>query len=1195
VGIQQLSLKGDFWRGKTSQNTSDRGQRRFIQLENCYVSGDGSELRHWPGFSCILDLSEENNSLGYARHLTEAVRPIFQTSPSETYQYYYGGTDERAQSLTTRAKPTHLHWFEQVGDTLLIGGESRFRESPVYRTRTPGQLLVMVSVGDVGGKWTIVMSNSVVANSVSDATGPGLNGLNVANVVYIEGINVADATLQAAIDANLNGRMHEVKAISGSTVTLHTTTSVGIGLTAIGTMADPYLYRVSYNRTNVYSTPNGNDPYTDVLNNRPSDPDALTSWRVIDALSRTDADKPCFPAWVANRQRDFSDQITASIFEGIGVNSTGRGVSRREGRTLPYRMNPECATDRVIVAAPGYGCMFQVPLKVPTQPQFDFPFPSPGGDDVGPLAASNSLYDMPRSLGIPKGRLIDSYYTVPQPSPSQSGDYTFNLTLFAGSPEFAFPPGEYLIAIAYEDEALGEEGLASEPITVAIPANDWSYAPTIHYIHPGYIMPECLATKVNIYMAGPGEEAMAFYASFPLMDNSVGASIAHDTDARLSGVYGFNASISPDNFNSIKRTIILPTIGDGTTPTDVLDAERLAPQSASMPRGAEACRYVRGVLLAGGAMGNSGPSGQLWNGKASMRYQPAVGYDERDEMHIRVHGDDYEVPTEGMDGDAQSSTLGIGGRAFPDAYQGIEAISKTLWPVGSINQRIDRVVNRKTVSLTGASLNYERIRLSREVFDRVRDAGSSPNAVTALNTDKDIWYLMPKGQLQISDPGAPYRASKAAIKITDPKRGDDIVAIGDLAGTAIVCSRRETYSFAWYKNPGSEEPNLVHNEIGCIAANSMVEFDGGLAWLSARGPVAMGASLQFIGKDVEEDFTGANKRYLHDARGMMRHAFGAHDPSRSLVLWGLVTDETATIEWEGEDVTWANATDEQKSRFPCDEILAWNYRSNAFSTWVPPEGLEALWMRVLRDEAGEERLCFLAADGRIYAFDDAANDSAMTTTYAIEGTVTAKQLTATTTISFTLTGGTGVNGTVPTGHSGDRRHLRAGMLFEIIDTDNHVVAETTIASITTSSSTGATVVLSAAQTWGAGYTVRVGARQRATIVGTYIGAEAGVANLNVQGVTMRYSLHGNGTAHAKCSLLKLNFQQAASADKVKAMTPDDGWDYLGNAQIGEPADKRIGRRIDFKRGGADGTDIAVKLVVSGSAQTRIEDIALEVA
>ena len=99
-------------------------------------------------------------------------------------------------------------------------------------------------------------------------------------------------------------------------------------------------------------------------------------------------------------------------------------------------------------------------------------------------------------------------------------------------------------------------------------------------------------------------------------------------------------------------------------------------------------------------------------------------------------------------------------------------------------------------------------------------------------------------------------------------------------------------------------------------------------------------------------------------------------------MWGLLRRDSSeaprslTINYEGADYTTASETlsDKILSRFPCDEILIWSYRANAFSHWRPPAGLEVYWMRPLRDKAGRVRMCFLAADNRIYALDDAWSD-----------------------------------------------------------------------------------------------------------------------------------------------------------------------------------------------------------------------------
>lgn len=1112
MGQRLLSVKGETgWRGKSTQSVSDRGQRRFLKLENCYVSADGSEIRQFPGYTLLWDGSSAN-TFGYAGYAVDAVKPIFETTPSETYQLLSYQETARLLKMRARAKPVHFHGFEQVGDTTVIWGESRFREVPLLdasRVR-----LTIGSISVVSGRWVLNMvkatdgtAGTIAGLSTDDASGAGLNGVEPDNVVYVEGVTVTDATLQGLINTNLNGSCHEVKARSGSALTLHTTTSATA--TSVAVSAGD-VHKVRPSRSNTYSTPNAVAAYDADYDKRPDDPDALTSWRIVLPLLYNDSTtQECYPAWVANRQRDFGDglhQPTAVYMDVEGLwtrDDKRRGASRREQRQLPYRTNSEAAQDRIILAAPGYGCMFQIPLKVPIDPD-NWPS-TPDLPGYGIAVQSNDIYDKPRALGIPKARLIDSPYTPAAPSPGifQPGAQGFNFNavpIASGSPEFGLAAGEYLVSIAFEDEALGEEGLASEPITVTIPANDYAYTIAINYIHPGYVMPECLALKCNVYIAPPGETAMAYYTSFPLGNRpaTAGLTVYFEQSYDTSSKYGL-LQTSPDDPKALYGHYELPMLGDGSDISAELDAERLAPQSASMPRGSEACRYIRGVLLAGGNTGNEGGSLQLWAGIGSLLFGTNAAEMEPNELIIRAHGQSTAaIPGSATDGGSAGSTLGTAGRYFPDAYSGIDVTSLDLFPSGATNQTVDRVVNPRTIDLNnpGSAIHHnERLQLIRDIFDRTRTAGSSPTTVSLSRPNRTIWYRMPKGQLQIGDPGAPSRSSKAAIQFIDPNRGDDITAIGQLAGSALICSRRETYSMSWYRVPGGEVPQLISNEHGCIAANSMVEFDGGVAWLGERGPVAMGGTLQYVGADVQEDFFGSTKRYLHDSRGMMRHSWGCHDATRGIVMWGLITsDNDLSITYQGNpDTTWTLSTDEAKSRFPCNEVLVWSYRANAFSTWVPPQPI--FWMRQVRVADGSMVTAYLAEDGNLYYLNDAA-----------------------------------LNG------------------------------------------------------------------EDTTIVSTYIGAET-MDNLSVQGVQMRYTLYGTGTNEADIKLLKSDFGDDGSVPNLpltRGATSD--WQDLGSATlaVGDDETWRLGQRRRFTHLGVDAEEVAVKIVIRGTAQARIADIALEV-
>ena len=1204
MGSRLISFKGDSnaWRGQSTLSVSDRGQRRFLKLRNCYVSSDGSEIRSFPGFYGLWDNNEAANPNGWAgRVTTDILRPIYRTSPNEVYQYGYNATsplDTRVQTLEARAKPVHYHGFEQVGDTIVVWGESRFREVPIYSAARA--TLGVTSIDNSTGTWRITLTGTAGSNTVSNVTGAGLNGLSLSNrYVYAEGWTVANPASQAIVDAELNGKVHAIASFAGGPTvlvltSLSSTTGITTALTTTGSIG-----LVRPNRSGSYPTAAGtqNSPYTTVLVDRPDDFDALTSWRILTPLGG-DTRKVCHPAWVANRRRDCGDKIAASgLTEGVpyGVSPyTGTWASRREQRELPYRTNSDCATDRIVLAAPAYGCMFQIPLKVPTNPTA---WATDQTDrDLGIPLQGNNVYDAPRALGIPKARMVVGRDgSVAQSSPGVVTDYNFLSRLIAGSaPANGATSGIWKIAISYEDDALGEEGLASEQGEVTIPSGPTGYALAVNYIHPGYIMPECLALKLNVYLAPPGQDALAFYASFPLSAiPRVGDTLtANNTNVNTSGHYGFQVAVSPASSAAIMRSINLPLLGSGVSPATLLDPERLAPQSASMPRGADACRYLRGVLLAGGNLGNVGGNQQLWYGVASSRYDPPNSYDRTDEYQIRTYGGTFNGNSSGQDGLYGDSHFGMGGRCFPDAYQGSEVVSRSLFPDGGFYQRVDRIGNRRTNSLTNSAssqhLQTERVGITRGIYGRTRSPGVAPSVPTVLSEQQPLYYVEPKGQLQVGDPGAPWRSSKAAIQFIDPNRGDDVTAIGNVSGTAIICTKRETYSFAWYRNAGGEIPNLISNEHGCIAANSMVEFDGGCAWLGERGPVAMGSSLQFVGVDVQEDFYGPSRRYAYDSKGMMRHAWSCHDPSRGLVMWGLVTiGSEHLLSFRGQPAAlYDSLSDEGKSRFACDEVLIWSYRTGSFSTWRPPVGLEVYWMRQIRLDSGSTTVAFLAADGRIYGLDDSYGHTAVDPQdYA----VSADNDTATQTIDYT-------NGTVDTsnpGLGGIAKRFRDGMRIELFR-EGRLISASTIIVVGTPTLTQAVVSVPNLAARKKGDVLRIGVREPMEIVTTYMGAET-MDNLNVNSLQMRYTLLGGdtgGDGHAKFSLLGSDFDD----HRAVSMGP---WEQLGMLDgvptSGDQGDlARFGARKTFRRGGIDRPECAIKMEFTGKSQIRIADFGVEV-
>lgn len=1215
-----ISLRGQGpWTGVSSQVVNDRGERRQSKIINGYVSMDGGEIRQRPGWHTLLDLTPENNSNGYHRRIVDMRLPVYDWVTGNTL--YQANATKTETTLVSWAQLKHLHCMEQVRNRLILVGESGFRRNPIYSSSR--QELTVVSISTAANMWQIVMSGTVGAPTTLDASGAGLNGLIQGDVVYLN-IDIDDPTL-APYASQLKNRFSVVKVVVGNEIRIQSDTSLPTVIGYVPTRAKE-IYKTRANASGVYPV----SPYEPNKYNAIDDPDALTIYTIVDA---PDLDNPTAskaqPAWVANRQRDGGDDLLSSganpsyrdgVKSIIGYYSPGllgfasedlitRSISRRRQKSLPYRVNPDVAGNRLVLAAPGYACLFQCPLIIPTHAE-SYPSPSDWTETSGQGVVHwfNDLHDKPRSLGLPKPILIDSNYPSPnEGSPTIFGTYAWSppynhaiypidIVASPGTP-YSFPQGKYRFCITYYDDYTGEESLASEEVTIIVPTKK-TYAPysgysiALKYLHPGYYFPECLGMSINVYMATNNQEPCAFYKRFPLQNSSYAT-----TTPQASAKYGFEVTsvFTPENpraarFGNLRIPVPINTTPDNLSSTR--DTTRLAPQSLQMPRGAECFRYIRGVALSGGSLGSHGKSGELLYSTASAIYRPTATptfENKENVLSIRVSATpsvELSTPSIPYDGG-----FGIASNYFPPAYTGVGIYSETLYPAPRQLAFVNKILNSTASNFVGQTsspafdynqANVQRLELDENIFDKdnaTQDGYGSPYRV--IRTNKPIYMLMPKGQLLVGEPGRPEVAIGSAIQIIDPTKDADITAIGQYAGGAIVCSKRETYTLNWNRAPQGQTPILVTNEHGCIAANSMVEFDGGLAWIGERGPVALtGSGFEWIGRDIARDFLGSNRKYVRDSNGMMRHVWSCHDQERCLVYWGMVTsDATHTLEYQGVTATYANHNDRGKSRFACNEILVWSYRTNAFSVWKQPQGLEIYWMRQLTDKNGDMRVCFLAADGRIYAMDEEWQDTNRKplSLVPVSSGVGTQLVTSTT---FAQDGSAGAAIARGTGEY----CIRPGMTVVQVNSDGEVVDDTTIVSATAATST---IVLAKSMSWSGTDRFEVGHRPAMTIETKFVGDAPD--NMDVSNIQVRYSLQGKNAekAYAKVSASNVDLRMDPTTINY---TQEQEWYPLGEAT----ADPH-GNRRSFTEGRATGPEISFQCQFRGTAHVRVSDILLEVS
>ena len=645
-------------------------------------------------------------------------------------------------TLTCHADEHHIHAFEQIRGVLTVIGESGHRKTPAYyddRTEIDFTLRNINLQAD--SKWVFsgLPQDPRAADTTNDDEGAGRHAVHVGDVVYAEGFTVDDGgdLTQSDLDTHLNGRFHKVLSMGATSIILDSQLPSLPGTTVAQQITAGNIYKTRNNSSDTYPTPNPISPFEPNPYLRIDDPPALTSWSVREGLSLDTPTARCWPAWVANRQRDWGDQaelnvvnatlaitpgvtpIQANYFDGLRLPGQASFTphvawSRRRQKSLPYRVNPEVAGDRIVLAAPGYGCCFQIPMNVPIDPEG---WPSPvgswggtSGDSVANKAPGgmrwfgNDVFDKPRALGIPKGVIIDSYFGdaalpsppgtagIPKNSVQNESPWNFNTYVPVDSqwspvtttPYVFGQAGVYKLAISYVDEATGEEGLASEPIEVTIDnANETGVRLLV--MHPGYVMGESLCFRINVYMSEPNGEVMGFYTTLHMYDiderwvtrqrSSKYGSFSGINQSPDVGSAPYAPSASPDN-GVLHTRVNLPYLGNPIS--NHIDFSRLAPASGLMPRGAEAARWIRGQLFTVGHSGTHGNVGETRLVKVTMDYHPTdtnVAAFTPNEIQVRGYRSDMVPTATPAFNNADTATdggFGIAGNYFPSAYQGIE-------------------------------------------------------------------------------------------------------------------------------------------------------------------------------------------------------------------------------------------------------------------------------------------------------------------------------------------------------------------------------------------------------------------------------------------------------------------------------------------------------------------------------------------
>lgn len=464
---------------------------------------------------------------------------------------------------------------------------------------------------------------------------------------------------------------------------------------------------------------------------------------------------------------------------------------------------------------------------------------SPGYDCIfqayygSPELAGNDgqAHYTPRSLGVPKAAIMTGSAETNTDSPSP-----------IPSPHSGFDStGQRHIKVCYKDEITGEQGLASETYSFTPGAVGEQLQLTVYV--QGEILPESFALTCRVFSsrAGGSTEFMGLVKEFSVSTGSAGSGRGLNTQ---TGLYWTDDDI------------------DFKSPPPIIE---------QMPTGARCIRTVRGVTFFGGFHGDYGDDAQAILG--TMRHGTSAG-------NIRTDILDTSP------GYIEGKGFGVGQFNVAPGRAGTFARSAGFYTAPTKAFRWDKIINNENTAAITVGLGGEYV-YSQMVNTPPSGAGTSGSTVE-LHPERGI--------VRYSEQSVPGAAPAINQVFFDTENGQDLEAMGKLGSSLIVCTRSQTFALSWGRTPRGSDPQPLSYEHGCIAANSMVEFDGGLAWLSDQGPVAMrGGGVERVGLDLKDFFVGGpDARYLRDGRGMMPHAFAAHDPDRSLIYFGVRRDRMNT-------------------------------------------------------------------------------------------------------------------------------------------------------------------------------------------------------------------------------------------------------------------------------------------------------------
>jgi len=1028
------------------ESLADPGKLSFRLLENCYISSDGQEIRRMPGLRLALRPN-------YARTYIDSELTYIRQLIEPTYV-----------NLRASTKLYHPHFFAQVNGRLMVFGENRFRR---VIHRYDETTLLPIKVKEI----TFAAASGSTGSLTIEVPGPSPS---IPNYLPARGeeielwVDVIDQTQSAlvtelAIKDLIEGREDQKKLIVSDVTSVDDTTTV-IEFVDTKVFNNTTYDFTTFDKIEVYCfSRTARDTVLDTPSPAFLPPEVEGplpfAWITLDRPSVTSPLHTRLHGFCSvGGFRDFTEEYTQRgaapnpnptwlVTAGLNVYPVGLlahdgptifsaidpfvpARPRRRTKPLPFRTVPDIQSDRVVMAAPGFGCALQVPFVIPPRDTSEIE-----GVDV-PLTP---YYCAPRSAGLPKPQIFEAAdNAVP---PYQSGAWLAKQDTPDPDETYTIPEGEYQFVVAIRDDATGDISLPSEIVKVQVSPAVNGHVFTLAIVYPGYQMPEAHATTAMVYATSTDGKIFGFVGSKRLPRH--GTKMFFQTTAEVPAAPNDPYQL----FDSADRTPIYSAVihVDGFSgDSSEIDLDQPPPAIEQMPMGCKAVATVRGFTLYGGVLGDAGKHGELQRLRISAALWSARSTTSENlrpnEIYIRNMDRDTAVliPVAGV------SLLGIPSRVvgfwpagyIPPAYSGQSILFTKFIERSSIVNiteeeeyfverifRLDKLMTSRDDTthshpfapnaywwtfFGGIGAGSLAIGTQQHGYPYARYRMRGARQPTFANVsvldetrDQEAWMMLPRGQLWHSEVGKPTTTPAGNRIHLDIDKSEDVEAIGSARNGFVACTRSNTYAIEFGQSLAGSTPRLISTEFGCIAPNTMVEFDDGTAWISDRGPVAlMGGEVAWIGEKVRNRFIGQNARYKRDRAGLMRHAFATHDKDRNLVLFFLYTDLTKPFRFTtevsgvepplGGGTTWDLASDQERSRFPCDEVLVWSYRTNTWSVWRHrvwmswagsvecDDGIERLGILrhhryLTSDVGGHER--FGPEHGSIYVLEDMAADS----------------------------------------------------------------------------------------------------------------------------------------------------------------------------------------------------------------------------